>query len=224
MENEKTFSDKKKIMPIIIAAVVILALIVVVALLSNKKMSQPTGDTPSGQTEQPVDETGMTEGENEMGEGAETEETNPVLVDAERVTPGTNLVSKEGKVITDQGVEVRTDVSPMSENAPKQSTPIAKDELPETVIKIDVTAAGYTPTEFNVKAGEVVTIAWTSTDQCSHNITFEDSKLQSASTGVSAGTTRAITFNAPTEKGSYKFYCSIPGHAGRGEVGQMNVE
>jgi uncharacterized cupredoxin-like copper-binding protein len=35
--------------------------------------------------------------------------------------------------------------------------------------------------------------------------------------------TRAITFQAP-EPGEYEFYCDVPGHEARGEVGTMIVE
>jgi len=36
--------------------------------------------------------------------------------------------------------------------------------------------------------------------------------------------TRAVTFNAPVEKGEYSFRCNVGGHAGRGEVGKMIVK
>ena len=89
---------------------------------------------------------------------------------------------------------------------------------------LDVSANGFVPNIFTVKAGEAITIALTSTDQWSHNINFSDPSLQAAETSVSAGTTRAFSFNAPSVKGEYNFSCSIPGHAARGEVGKMIVE
>lgn len=226
MENNKIMADKKKLLPIILAAVVILIVIIVIAMTANKKTEEPTGVLTPG-TEQPGGnemEPGVVDEAGELGEAAEMETVNPVLVDAVRVVEGANLISTEGVVVTDTGEEVRTDVSPMSAEAPRQTLPVEKEALEGKAIMLDITASGYSPAEFTVKKGEAITIALTSADQWSHNIKFSDPSLQSAGIAVSAGTTRAVTFNAPATAGEYNFSCDIPGHAARGEVGKMIVE
>ncbi len=223
MEKENSPMDKKKIITIAIVGI-IAVLIIAAVVIFNPKIEKPGGEvikTPiSGQEEASDDPLE----DNTLGESSEIAEVNPVLIDAVREVAGTNLISTEGKVITDTGEEIKTDVSPMEINAPRQSLPIDKEQLSENVIKIDVSAAGFSPNSFTVKTGEAITLALSSTDQWSHNIKFSDPSLRSAGTAVSAGTTRAISFNAPTTPGEYAFACDIPGHAGRGEVGKMIVE
>ena len=222
--NNNAMGSKKKYLPIIIAVAAILVVAIIVAVLANRDKEPETPVQPSP-IEQPVDgvEPGFEDGA-ELGEGSEVEVTNPVLVDAVRHAPGANLISTEGQVVTDTGEAVRTDVVATSPEAPRQTVPVTKDQVAENSIFIDVSASGYSPNEFTVKAGEAITLALTSTDQWSHNIKFEDPSLRSAGTAVSAGTTRAISFNAPTTPGEYVFFCDIPGHRNRGEVGKMIVE
>lgn len=225
MENTKSPMDKKKLLPIILAvlAVIIIVVIIVIAGRGEKgPVSEGELETPGTETETGV-EPGFQEGE-ELGEGTGVAEVNPVLVDAVREAPGANLISTDGQVITDDGEKIRTDVLPTDMQAPRSSLPISKEQVEATAIMLDVSANGFSPNIFTVKAGEAVTIALTSTDQWSHNINFSDPTLQAAETSVSAGTTRAFSFNAPSVKGEYNFSCTIPGHAGRGEVGKMIVE
>ncbi len=215
-------------LPIILAIVAIIVIVIIIALSTSKKSGEevatPTTPVTSGPVdgEQPADEANV-DGVEDM-EGVEAGEAiNPVLVDAVAVVEGANLISTEGKVITNEGIEVKTDVSPMSAEAPRQTTALDKANLPSSAIKLDVSAAGFSPSEFTVKAGAPITITLSSTDEWSHSLIFGDSKLESASIGVSAGETRAISFNAPSA-GEYNFYCGVPGHANRGEVGKMIVE
>lgn len=226
MENNKVMADKKKLLPIILAAAVILIVIIVIAMTANKKTEEPTGVLTPGSEESAENEMepGVVDEAGELGDAAEMETVNPVLVDAVRVIEGANLISSEGVVVTDTGEEVRTDVSPMSAEAPRQTLPVEREALEGKAIMLDVTASGFSPAEFTVKKGEAITIALTSADQWSHNIKFSDPSLQSAGIAVSAGTTRAVTFNAPDAAGEYPFSCDIPGHAARGEVGKMIVE
>lgn len=233
MDNIKDLSNKKKLLPIILAAVAIIIVIVLVVLASKKdETKKPTvNKTPTGQ-EQVVGEDGMpvpqepgeiVDGEDMAGEGM-VAEVNPALVDAKAVVAGTNLISKDNKVITDAGEEIRTDVGAMDVAAPRQTIGIDKETLPDSVVKLEVNASGFSPAEFTVKKGEPITISLSSVDEWSHNLSFNDPKLSAVSIGSSAGETRAISFNAPTEAGEYTFYCGVPGHANRGETGKMIVK
>jgi len=60
-------------------------------------------------------------------------------------------------------------------------------------------------------------------DEYSHMISFEDPALAAVAILVGPGQTKAITFNAPAEPGTYTFFCASPGHREKGEVGQMIV-
>jgi plastocyanin len=227
MENTKSPMDKKKLLPIILAVLAVIIIVVIIVIAGRKEkgpVSEGELETPGTETATETEvEPGFQEGE-ELGEGTGVAEVNPVLVNAVREAPGANLISTDGQVITDDGEKIRTDVSPTDMQAPRSSLPISKEQVEETAVMLDVSATGFSPNVFTVKAGEVVTIALTSADQWSHNINFSDPILQAAETSVSAGTTRAFSFNAPSAKGEYNFSCKIPGHAGRGEVGKMIVE
>ena len=224
MENIKELSNKKKLLPIILAVVAIIVIIIIIALSSSKKSGEE-GVTPEAPvTSGPVDGQPVGDAIDDIDGVEAGEAVNPVLADAVAVVEGANLISREGKVITNEGVEIKTDVSPMAAEAPRQTTALDKASLPASAIKLDISAAGFSPSEFTVKAGEAITITLSSTDEWSHSFLFNDPRLEAVSIGVSAGETRAISFNAPTQAGEYNFYCGVPGHANRGEVGKMIVE
>lgn len=147
-----------------------------------------------------------------------------ILKEAVIMVEGANPISKEGMVITPEGNEVKNDAAPMSPEAPRQTPPLAKAALPESTVKLEVSASGWSPAEFSVKAGSAVTLAISSIDDFTHVFMFNDSALSAVAVGVSPQETRAITFNAPSEAGEYPFSCDVPGHAGRGEVGKMIVK
>jgi plastocyanin len=131
-------------------------------------------------------------------------------------------VTSEGQVITPGGAPVRLDASPGSPEAPQQSNPVSEEALPEDAIRIRISAEGINPESFEVESGSVVTISVTSTDTQTHLFKFRDPGLRAVAVGVGPGETRAITFNAP-EAGEYDFFCDVPGHESRGEVGVMTV-
>jgi uncharacterized cupredoxin-like copper-binding protein len=130
---------------------------------------------------------------------------------------------KNGVVVTSEGKPVKNDVVPSSPEAPQQSAPIKEEEAPADSIKVKMTASGITPSEFSVKAGELVTLVVTSGDQWAHVFKFKDKSLSAVATGLAPGETRSIVFNAPSEKGEYEIFCDIPGHEARGEKAKMIV-
>ena len=108
--------------------------------------------------------------------------------------------------------------------SPAQSLPLEEKDVPKDVIKLEVTAQGFSPDTFTVKKGEEVTLAAKSADQWVHTFVFDDPTLSDVSLGLASQETRGITFFAPKEKGEYKFFCNVPGHKGRGEEGVMIVK
>lgn len=151
--------------------------------------------------------------------------TNPVLKDATIVVPGANPVTKDNKVVTQEGKQTQNNVVPMTPSAPQQTAPIASTAtLSNSVIKLGVSASGWDPKEFTVKVGAPTTVAVSSTDGYTHVFMFDDTSLSAVAVGVGPKETRAITFNAPAKAGNYSFHCDVPGHTGRGEVGVMIVK
>jgi len=212
--------NKSKKMLILLGVIVVIALIIVVAVYQNKKNVGTVGP----QTNQPT--TGTTE------PGATTGETtlNPevvseILKDAVVVAPGANAITKDNKVVNLEGQQIVNNADPTSSLAPSVSRPVNPDALPDNVIKIEISAAGYNPKEFTVKAGEPVSLSITALDTA-HALVFEDPSLSAVAIGAYAGVdkTRMITFNAPTKPGEYIFYCNTGNHRSRGEVGKMIVK
>jgi len=107
---------------------------------------------------------------------------------------------------------------------PEESAPMEEDEVPEEAFKITITAEGISPSSFEVDKGVKVVLSITSGDSWTHVFKFEDESLKDAIVGVAPNETRVITFYAPDEAGEYEFHCDLPGHAARGEVGEMIVK
>ncbi|MEW6617219.1 MAG: cupredoxin domain-containing protein [Patescibacteria group bacterium] len=195
-------SNKKNIIIYVVVAIIVVA-IVVYALMSGGGSQVPGLD-----------------------EGKVGEKTDQGTVTEKGIVaaPGTSAISTStGKVVTNEGIEVKNDVVPGTPQAPQQSNPVAPEALPSAAIKLDVSASGYAPNQFTVKAGAPVTLSVTASDNQTHIFMFDDASLSAVAIGVAPKETRAITFNAPTSKGEYTFKCDVPGHAGRGETGKMIV-
>ncbi|MFA5000459.1 MAG: cupredoxin domain-containing protein [Patescibacteria group bacterium] len=220
--------NKTKKTLVMLGVLVVLAIIIIAIAAQNKKAVEPTPEelglkpyndqtaveAPGGPEGTPIDE----------GDLAEPM-VNEVLKDAVVAAPGANPITTEDKVVTSFGEETRNDVEIASPLAPAQTGPISKEDLAATAINLEISAAGYSPNEFRVKAGAPVTISLTGIDSA-HTIVFEDPSLSAIAIGVYKNETRAITFNAPAQKGEYVFYCNVGGviHKNRGEVGKMIVE
>jgi len=200
---------------ILLGVLLVIILVVIVAASGGKKNTP----APAASTNQPA------AGENTLAPAEETAAPTPVALEgATVVVPGANPISQDNQVVTPAGAPVDNAATPMSPSAPQQTAPIAKETLPASVIKVGVSAAGFDPSEFTVKAGAPITLAISSTDQYTHVFLFDDASLAAVGVGVGPGETRAITFNAPTKAGDYSFRCDVPGHAGRGETGKMIVK
>lgn len=231
MENNANNGAQKKpnIKTIgIILAAVILIILVVIALTSKK------GETPESQegilntTEEQSQTQSPTQGQimNENGEMVEviiTESGQAIPEGSTVEVVGANPI-KENVVVTPTGEATKNDVAPMSPNAPQQTPPISKQDLPSSAKSLSVSASGFSPNSFEVKAGSPVVLSLTGTDSTPHVLMFDDPVLSAVVVGVGLGETRAITFNAPTTPGEYSFRCDVPGHAVRGEVGKMIVK
>lgn len=142
----------------------------------------------------------------------------------EVLVPGTSAVSDKGEVLGANGEVAKNDAEWGTSAAPQQSGPLDVESLTNDTVKLGIVAGSFTPNSFKVKAGKTVIVSLTSNDSFTHSFHFSDASLKALAIGVGPGETRAITFNAPNTKGSYQFFCDLPGHRDRGEVGTMIVE
>ena len=70
------------------------------------------------------------------------------------------------------------------------------------------------------RVGQPVTIRLENNDDMDHAFTIDELNVQSAVIGPRHVTTVSFT---PAQAGTYHFYCPMPGHAGLGMVGTLQV-
>lgn len=214
--------EKKKVAIIIlVVAVVIFLFIFLFSLL--KKEGTPAVYSPEGLP------TGDMLADEEMRATGEAplEEVPEVLQGAEMLIEGVDLISKEGKVITTEGKEVRADVRYDSALAPKQSLAMSQEDIEQVkgkTINLEIGDGLFSPSTFSVKKGEAVSLTMTGTDTAHHVFRFIDPSLQAVYININSGETRMVVFNAPDTAGEYSFRCDFPGHFSKGEEGIMIVK
>ncbi len=225
--KEPMSSSKKKVLFSGLAVIIIAAIVVIVIMLNKKPSEQQVGEQQGVQANE--NQTEMAEAETPDAsidinddslkevEVADMEGTKVVVV-------GANPITKDNKVVTPDGVITENTVLPMSDNAPKQTGFLNKEELPDGVVKISVGNGKFAPSQFTTKSGAPTTFSLTGVDDYSHVIAFKDPAMSAIAILVGPGQTKAITFNAPTTAGEYVFYCASPGHEGDGETGKMIVK
>jgi plastocyanin len=79
----------------------------------------------------------------------------------------------------------------------------------------------YNTKSLTAKAGKV-TVAFTNSSSLSHNVTIESSSGQSVgATPTFSGGSKSLS--ADLKPGTYKFFCSVPGHRQAGMEGTITV-
>jgi len=225
MANEMQPQGKNKALTVIIIAIIAILIIVlaVLALTQQEETSTPNADTNTPASEGEANNQGDTTDGEPAGEEGAIEGENEDVANAESQIEGGNLVTEDNRVITQQGEDARNDVDPGSPDAPQQTGPVDEEALPENTVRVTVSAEGFGPEEVRMPAETAVTMSVTSTDTQTHIFKFKDESLKAVAVGIAPGETRAITFRTPGP-GEYEFYCDVPGHEGRGEVGTLIVE
>jgi plastocyanin len=140
----------------------------------------------------------------------------------QEILPGASLVNPEKQVLNSKFEVAKNDAIPNSPEAPK-SVIIKKEDLPAEALNLQIGNGKITPNTFNVKSGDLISLAVTSIDNQVHVFGFYDGAVSGIAMGVSEGQTKAINFNAPTP-GTYSFGCGVPQHKEKGEVGTMIVK
>jgi plastocyanin len=80
----------------------------------------------------------------------------------------------------------------------------------------------YDKTSLNAKAG-TVTINFTNMSELSHNVTVESSSgTNEGATPTFSGSTKTLTLNL--KAGTYKFFCTVPGHRMAGMEGTLKIQ
>lgn len=188
--------NKKTLTIVVVAAVVIIGAIIVLAF-SNFGQNYLTFSAPTNSSDN------------------QTNQTNSSLVPN---TPSGNSTSSAPAVISPSA---NLSAFPGSPEAPKQEVVTSTDKIPAKAIKIQISADGFKPKTFSVKAGQSVTLALTSTDNSAHVFIFPTASLMALTTMVLNGETKTITFDAPTA-GTYSFRDDIPSF--RANTGEMIVK
>jgi plastocyanin len=140
----------------------------------------------------------------------------------QEILPGASLVNPEKKVLNANFEIAKNDAIPNSPEAPR-SVVIKKEDLPSEALNLQIGNSKITPNTFNVKSGDLISLAVTSIDNQVHVFGFYDGAVSGIAMGVSEGQTKAINFNAPAP-GTYSFGCGVPQHKEKGEVGTMIVK
>ncbi len=104
--------------------------------------------------------------------------------------------------------------APASSEGQSASSTLAVAANPEGQLKFDKSA-------LSAKAGKV-TIDFTNTSSLGHNMTVESAagKVE-GSTPTFSGGSKTVTLNL--KPGTYKFFCSVPGHRMAGMEGSLTV-
>lgn len=237
MENQeliKKMSGKKKfIAPLILLVVVVVA---VIFLLNQKNQSalnlgpESKNYIPNSNTVNNNSNVNATSARQMMGSAATpaanlSEDAKLAnLKGAKVAVVGANPITKQNIVVTETGNVTVNSSTPMSENAPRQTGFLKKEELPTNIVSLSVGNAKFSPNAFATQAGAPTTFSLTSVDDEVHVFAFDDASLSSIVILVGPKQTKAITFNAPAKNlRGYSFHCTAPGHAESGEVGIMSV-
>jgi len=109
---------------------------------------------------------------------------------------------------------------------------------PDVVIDVSLKNLRFTPDAVEVAAGQTVQVNVTNMDGTEHDMLVDGLRIQKVgeATGghhvgatadmlvvhVTANDHGSITFRTD-QKGTYRFYCTLPGHKDAGMVGEMKV-
>ncbi len=115
--------------------------------------------------------------------------------------------------------------TPTTSSSTTSSTPAATSEAASSNLILAANAEGqlkYNTTSLTAKAGNV-SIDFTNTSPLGHNVTIEAAggKIVAATPTFQGG---SKTLTANLKPGTYKFFCSVPGHRMAGMEGTLTVK
>jgi plastocyanin len=198
--NEQNNVNNKSIFLII--AVVLILSIAIFVILNLKNSKEENNQKPTNQNIEELNNAIQVEGSSEV--------VNPVVEKAVQVAAGASLISEEGEVINNQGEKVELSAAPMTENAPRPSVAISKEDIPQDSIIINLSADAFSPESFTVSAGKSVSLAFTNNDKVAHTMLSRDKNLRALMVTVAAGENKVFVFNAPEQAGTYEIRSAHP--------------
>ncbi len=115
--------------------------------------------------------------------------------------------------------------TPTTSSSTTSSTPAATSEAASSKLSLAANAEGqlkYNTTSLTATAGNV-SIDFTNTSPLGHNVTIEAAggKIVAATPTFQGG---SKTLTANLKPGTYKFFCSVPGHRMAGMEGTLTVK
>ena len=122
-------------------------------------------------------------------------------------------------------VQVQPSGTPQASPQAEEATPQQEQATPQGqenagAVSVDMHEFAFNPNQITIPANKDVQATFTNSGALPHNFTCPDLNLKTED--VAPGNSATITINAPA--GSYKFDCSIPGHADAGMVGTLTVQ
>lgn len=152
-----------------------------------------------------------------------TEEQDSNISDGENIDDEETLGGDETTAIASDSkpITVVNDDYRMALEAPEQSVVITKEDIPANSITIIGSDDGFSPDVFYVSSGQEITLTLTANSASPVVLTFYDERMAAVAIGCSPGTTRFVTFKAPTEVGEYLFVNDVFGK--REQQGKMVV-
>ncbi len=90
----------------------------------------------------------------------------------------------------------------------------------DTMTTVVAESFSFQPSKLTAEAGETVTIEFKNQGSLSHNLTFKN--LDAKTETIQSGKTRTIELRVD-EPGTYKFICTVSGHAQAGMKGKLVV-
>lgn len=131
------------------------------------------------------------------------------------VAVGAYFLYKPSQMSTSTQTTVQPEVT-------ESKTATGSTTVMDTVVELVVTSEGlkFTPNELKVKEGDRVKITYKNT-KGSHDFVLDEFGVKTSLVG--AGKEETVEFVA-NKKGSFEFYCSVPGHRAAGMKGMLIVE
>jgi uncharacterized cupredoxin-like copper-binding protein len=138
-------------------------------------------------------------------------------------TPATVATAPE-TAATPGGSEPGTPVGLFPCGTPGASTPAVDaggtNATEAMVVSVEMVDIAFVPTTLTIPANTDVTFHFVNNGAAVHNFKIDDPEVFSGD--LSGGQSIDLTVNLPA--GTYKFYCTIPGHEAAGMVGELTVQ
>lgn len=101
-------------------------------------------------------------------------------------------------------------------------TPIPSDV--DRTIEITARDMKFAPNMITLRPGEKVALVLDNPDSMIHDLTIDDFNGEELKVEAQPRTRAVLVLDVPETPGSFRFYCSVPGHEALGMVGTLTIE